>query len=88
MELGIVSRVFKNKDDMDKALLELGKMMSEKSPVAIVGIKRTIDQYKRQGIKNNLEYVRNMNMSLMMGEDIPNAAMSLMSKQKPEFPKL
>ena len=87
-EMGMVARVFDDVLQMDKALFALANKIAEKSPVTIVGIKKTIDFIKRENIKKTLDYVKTLNMSLGLNEDVQQAIMSLISKEKTQFPKL
>ena len=73
---------------MKEKLMSLAKNIASKSPVVTVGIKKTIDLYKQDGIKNGLEFVKYWNMSQLLTNDIPVAAQALMGKTKPNFPKL
>jgi enoyl-CoA hydratase/carnithine racemase len=87
-EIGIVSKNFETKGEMVNALFETAEKIASKSPVAIVGIKKTIDQYKREAIRQGLEYVKNLNMSLIFTNDSRDALMASLAKQKAIFPKL
>jgi len=87
MALGIVSKVFDNRLELDKAIFSLANKIAEKSPVTIVGIKKTIDFIKKENIRKSLEYVKTLNMSLLFNNDIKSAVMSLMQNQKANFPK-
>jgi len=88
MDIGIVSRVYPTREEMNKAIMQTAETIASKSPVAIVGIKRTVDLFKRDKIRQGLDYVKVWNMSQIFSEDVPNAALSLIGKNKPIFPKL
>lgn len=88
LDLGIVSRVYETREEMNKAIVKTAENIASKSPVAIVGIKKTVDLFKRDKIRQGLDYVKVWNMSQIYSEDVPNAAMALIGKSKPVFPKL
>lgn len=87
-QLGFVSKCFDTRENMEKALNELAVKIAEKSPVTIVGIKKTIDNIKRESIKRGLEYVKNLNMSQIFTEDSKSAVQGMLTKKKVKFPKL
>jgi len=43
---------------MEKALMLLAEKIAEKSPVAVVGVKKTIDFFKKESVKKGLDYVK------------------------------
>jgi len=89
LKLGIVSRTFDDRVTMDGYLFKLAEKIAEKSPVAVVGVKKTIDFYKREMVKRSLDYVKTLNMSLIFTQDAKIAAMGFFgNKEKPVFPKL
>ena len=87
-QIGIISKELETKEQMDQKLYELAQSIASKSPVAILGIKKTIDQHKKESVRKGLEYVRNLNMSLLFTEDTVNSLMASMAKKKAVFPKL
>lgn len=87
-DIGIVSRVFGSREEMNLAVMQTAEAIASKSPVAVIGIKRTVDLFKRDQIRKGLDSVKVWNMSQIFSEDVPNAALSLMGKTKPVFPKL
>ena len=57
LKFGLVSKVFKTKEDLLSGLKNIAEEISSKSPVAIYAIKK---------VMNKLEYVALMNMSMQM----------------------
>lgn len=62
-DIGLINKVIGSEEEMKLALRKLGNLIAEKSPVAIVGIKKTIDQYKKESIRRDLDWVKLLNMS-------------------------
>lgn len=63
-------------------------IISEKSPIAILGTKRALNAMKIRQVQKGLDYVRTWNMSQIYTNDIAFASAAIFQKIKPEFPKL
>jgi len=85
---GLVSWVYKYKEEVLKKGKELANMIAEKSPVGIYGIKKALNFNKIYKIKKTLDYIRTLNSSNLITEDMKTAIAATMMKQKPTFPKL
>ena len=64
LKQGLVSRVAKDKEALDKEAWELAKTIASKSPVAIHGIKETLNFARDHTIADGLLQVRSLNGSL------------------------
>lgn len=88
LNLGIVGRIFQTTEEMEAALMELAKKIATKSPVAVMGTKKTINAMKMTQVMRGLQQVREWNMSQLFSDDLKMAAMAFMTKTVPEFPRL
>ena len=87
-KFGLVSKVFKTKDEMVKALIASAEEISSKSPVAIYSIKKVMNKVKFGNMEEALEYVALLNMSMLFTNDVSEAITANLSKGKAKFSKL
>ena len=66
----------------------IAKEITQNSPLAIVGTKKTLAHAMDHSIQEGLDYVRTLNAGLLQGEDTMKAATAVMTKSKAEFSKL
>ena len=86
---GLVSGVYKDREALMKAAFDLAKTIAAKSPVAIFGIKETLNFARDHTITAGLQQVRTLNGALTQTEDLANAAMASLKKgSQPKFAKL
>lgn len=62
---GLVSRVFKNKEEMIQHALTTAKVIASKSPVAVVGTKFILNRTRDMSVKDGLEYVATWNSAML-----------------------
>ncbi|XP_006823745.1 delta(3,5)-Delta(2,4)-dienoyl-CoA isomerase, mitochondrial-like [Saccoglossus kowalevskii] len=87
-QLGLVSRIYKDKASMIEGALELASTIASKSPVAIQGSKVNLVYSRDHSVREALEYMAAWNMSMGQTEDIARAIQANMTKQKTTFSKL
>uniref|UniRef100_A0A914ZDJ1 Uncharacterized protein n=1 Tax=Panagrolaimus superbus TaxID=310955 RepID=A0A914ZDJ1_9BILA len=85
----LVSKVYDNREDMMKGVEKMAQTIAAKSPVAIQGTKIVLNYSRDHSIQDSLNFVANWNMSQLITEDVPKAAMAVFQKQpQPNFAKL
>ena len=62
-QLGIVSRQFPTAEEMKVEIDKVAATIASKSPVAILGTKKTMNFVRNKQIEQGLEFVRHWNMS-------------------------
>lgn len=89
-EIGIVSRVFPDKDRMMEAAIHLARVIASKSPVAIQGSKIAMNYSRDHSVQQGLEFMTYWNMTMLQSEDVLKAAEATITKSKenPKFSKL
>jgi len=85
---GFVSGVFKDKDSMMAAAIEMASDIAGKSPVAVQGTKVNLNYARDHSVQDGLEFVATWNSFSLQSEDLMKAAMAAMTKEKAEFSKL
>lgn len=88
LKFGLVSKVFKNREDLIGGLKAVAEEISQKSPVAIYAIKKVMNKTKFGNMEETLEYVAMMNMSMIFTNDVSEAITANLSKGKAKFSKL
>lgn len=87
-ELGLVSKICKDKKELEESVIAMAKVIAEKSPVVVWGIKKVLNKNRKSNVKEGLDYVAMANMSLLSSTDVMEAVTAGMSKTKAMFPKL
>ncbi|ORX67065.1 ClpP/crotonase [Linderina pennispora] len=85
---GLVSNVYKTKDESMKAAFELAETIASKSPVAVVSTKHLLNYSRDHTVQEGLEYTALWNALAHNSKDMGVAMMASLQKQKATFPKL
>ena len=85
---GLISGIYKNKEELMQKTIELAKKIAEKTPVGIFGIKRAFNFSRIYKIKETLDYMRTMNSNNLFTQDMSTAIKASLMKEKAVFPKL
>lgn len=85
MEMGLVNRVFENRDILMEEATKIATQIAQKSPLTIRGIKHVMNYSKEHTVADGLQYVAAWNASMLLSEDIQTALGGLMTKTKPTF---
>ena len=83
--IGLVNRVYSDKDALLEGVLEIAREIASKSPIAVTGTKEMISYMRDHRIDDGLEYVATWNAAMLQSTDLRVAMAAHMSKQKPEF---
>jgi len=86
--LGIVSRVFDTEQELHKNLFKVAQQIASKSPIAVVGIKHTINTPKNRIVDQGLREVARTNMSQIMTNDVMDAVTASFQKKNASYQKL
>lgn len=88
MQQGLLSRSFESSSELMEASLQLAEIIAEKSPVAILGCKRSLVHGRDHSVKEGMEFIANWNSWATQAPDLVEAIVSRLQKKKPNFPKL
>ena len=83
--MGLVNRVYSDKDTLLEGVFEIARDIAAKSPIAVTGTKEMISYMRDHRIDDGLEYVATWNAAMLQSTDLRVAMAAHMSKQKPEF---
>jgi delta(3,5)-delta(2,4)-dienoyl-CoA isomerase len=85
---GFFSKVLPDYASTLKAAMQTAELIAEKSPLILLGAKRTLIYSRDHSVEEGLHYVKALNGALIQSEDIKLAVSAFLNKQKPIFPKL
>ena len=88
LRVGLVSRVFKDKEDAIQGAIEWAKGVSEKSPVAVQGTKELLAFSRDRSIDDGLRYTAIWNSAMLQAPDVQEAMMAGLRRKKVRFEKL
>lgn len=85
---GMVNSVHPDRDEALTAGLQLAREISQKSPLAIAGIKRTITYARDHSVEDGLNQIATWNGGMLRSEDLLTALAARASKQEAVFQDL
>lgn len=83
--IGLVNRVYADRDTMLEQVLQLAREIAAKSPLAIRGTKEMIRYMRDHSVDDGLNYIATWNAAMLQSEDLRVAVAAQMSKTTPEF---
>ncbi|CAK7336109.1 unnamed protein product [Dovyalis caffra] len=87
-ELGLVSRVFGSKEELDEGVRIIAEGIAAKSPLAVTGTKAVLLRSRDASLEQGLDYVATWNSAMLLSEDLREAVSAHLQKRKPTFSKL
>lgn len=84
---GLIQFVHKTKDEAVAAAYKYAENLALKSPVALQGVKKSLNFAIEHNHEDGLRQIREYNV-YALGEDFVQGAMNFRSKVKPKYPKL
>ena len=89
-EIGLIAKVLDTEEKMNLHLFKLAAHIADKSPVAIIGIKKTLNYRRSRTIQEGLDFVNRINMSQFQTTDVTSSLTHFGKKLPglPNYPKL
>ena len=87
-EVGLVSSLHDNHDEMMKNAFEIAEKLASKTPLAMWVTKETLNYSRDHTVREGLENVALWNAATLHKEDVMSTMMSRMQKKKPEYRNL
>ncbi len=84
-EIGLVNKVYADKETMLEGVLEIARMIAAKSPVVIRGTKEMLLYTRDHSVDESLNYMATWNAAMLMSTDLMEAFQSSMQKREPVF---
>ncbi|XP_034837593.1 delta(3,5)-Delta(2,4)-dienoyl-CoA isomerase, mitochondrial [Maniola hyperantus] len=87
-ELGLVTKVFTDKDNALKEVLAIAQSIALKSPVAVQVTKQSLVYSQSRPTRDGLEHIKLINQAMLQSEDLKKAAMATATKTETQFDNL
>ncbi|KAF8018381.1 hypothetical protein BT93_H3308 [Corymbia citriodora subsp. variegata] len=87
-DLGLVSRVFGSKRELDDGVRVIAEAVASKSPMAVTGTKAVLLKSRDMSVDQGLDYVATWNSAMLLSDDLTEAISAFAQKRKPVFAKL
>ncbi|KAJ1286900.1 hypothetical protein BS78_03G387800 [Paspalum vaginatum] len=87
-EMGLVTRVFDSKQQLDAGVAKIAKEIAEKSALAVMGTKGVLLRSRDVTVEQGLEHVATWNAGMLRSNDLKEAIKAFLEKRKPVFSKL
>ncbi|KAK0574646.1 hypothetical protein LWI29_026651 [Acer saccharum] len=87
-ELGLVSRVFVSKEELEEGVRVVAEGIAAKSPLAVTGTKAVLLRSRDQTIEQGLDYIATWNSAMLISNDLTEAVSAQIQKRKAVFAKL
>lgn len=84
-DIHLVNRVYADYREMEIKVSELAKLISEKSPLAMRGIKQVMNFSRDHSVAEGLDFVANWNAGSLFSDDFARAIEASLQKQKAVF---
>jgi delta(3,5)-delta(2,4)-dienoyl-CoA isomerase len=88
LRVGLVSGVYKDKEEAVEKGLGIAKLIASKSPVATMGTKEILNYSRDRTVEEGLRYTAVWNAAMVQTRDVKDAMLSGMQKRVPVFSKL
>ncbi|KAI3720461.1 hypothetical protein L6452_21379 [Arctium lappa] len=86
--LGLVSKTFGSKADMDEGVRAIAEGIGAKSPLAVTGTKRVMLTSRDMRLNEGLDYVATWNSAMLLSNDLREVSSARLQNRKPSFSKL
>ncbi|KAL4582773.1 hypothetical protein LXL04_007332 [Taraxacum kok-saghyz] len=86
--LGLVSKAFGSKADMDEGVRAIADGIAAKSPLAVIGTKAVMLASRDMSLSQGLDYVATWNSAMLLSGDLKEVAAARLQNRKPSFSKL
>ncbi|KAL6616639.1 hypothetical protein ACP70R_038909 [Stipagrostis hirtigluma subsp. patula] len=87
-EMGLVTKVFNSKEELDAGVAKIAKGIAEKSAWAVMGTKAVLLRSRDVTVEQGLEHVATWNAAMLRSNDLKEAIRAFLEKRKPVFSKL
>lgn len=84
-EVGLINRIFENKETMMNEVKKIAEEIASKSPLAIRGTKEMILYTRDHTVEEGLNYIATWNASMLLSNDLQEGISAQVEKRKPEF---
>ncbi|XP_058103707.1 delta(3,5)-Delta(2,4)-dienoyl-CoA isomerase, peroxisomal-like [Magnolia sinica] len=87
-ELGLISKVFASKEEMEEGVRVIAEAIAAKSPLTVAGTKQVMLKSRDLTINQGLDYVAVWNAAMLLSDDLDESIAAHIQKRKPIYAKL
>ncbi|GAB2280720.1 delta(3,5)-delta(2,4)-dienoyl-CoA isomerase [Dionaea muscipula] len=87
-QMGLVSRLFASKEDLEEGVKLVAEGIAAKSPLAVTGTKAVLLRSRDLTPDQGLDYVATWNSSMLLSDDLNEGISAFTQKRKAKFAKL
>jgi enoyl-CoA hydratase len=84
-EIGLVNRVYANKEIMMEEVMKLAAMIATKSPLSIRGTKHIYKYSRDHSVQEGLDYMQTWNAAMFLSDDLTAAFQGVVEKKEPVY---
>ena len=84
-DMGLVTRLYKDQEDMMKEVMQIANMIASKSPLAIRSTKQMLLYSRDHSVPESLEYMATWNAGVLLSKDLSEAFQATTEKRAPKF---
>ncbi len=84
-EMGLLLEVYEDREALREAAGKLAAQIAENPPLAVQGVKETLNFSRDHDVYTGLEFVATKSSALLPNEDLMEAFQAFMQKRKPKF---
>lgn len=88
LAMGLVNSVHESHEAVVAAALDLARGIAQKSPLAIAGIKQSLNYARDHSVADGLDQIATWNAGMLRPEDLTKAMQARMAKKEAEFADL
>lgn len=88
LQYGLVNEVYPDQETMLKAVTEIAETIAEKSPMAIWGIKESINYSRDHTVTDSMRFIANWQSGMLKNTDLAEAFRAHSQKETPNFQDL
>lgn len=81
-EIGLVNKVYTDKDTMMTAVMSIARMIAEKAPMVIRGTKHIIQFTRDHSVNESLNYMATFNAAYLFTDDLTESFQAQLEKRK------
>lgn len=84
-ETGLINAVLPDHGQLLESALGTARRIAQKSPLAMRGIKQTLNFSRDHSVQDGLEFIATWNAAMLISEDLEKAAMAGIAGEKPQY---
>lgn len=85
LDMGLITKVFPDRDQLEKGVMELANEIAANSPLVVEGAKRILAAGEGRTVAEALDYMALWNAAFLISDDLGEAMAAFIEKRPPRF---